>query len=47
MLKEKKRKKKERKKREKTGGVFSRNGLCVLAPFLSVFLGEKLGGELG
>ena len=48
MLKEKEKKEEGKKeKRENRGGFLSLNGLCVLPPFLSVFLGEKLGGELG
>ena len=41
--KEKGRKRKERKQR----GFSKRGGLCILAPFLFIFLGAKLSGELG
>ena len=44
---EKEKKEKERKeKREKQRG-FPKDRFGVLAPFLSIFLGAKLSGELG
>ena len=44
---ERKKEKKEKGKKEKreNRGVFTRVGLCIFAPFRSIFLGAKLSGE--